>query len=235
MMKLFGNRKGFVVEGVVIVAVGVTLLLAALWKPLSSTVGSFIGSAQPQKVSKTYYKKAESAPMFYQDKDGKLIPAPQPYKMTVESSQALSEESQLTLWQKIKNLGVIGIIMAVACFAYPPLGVVVMFIIKKITGGAKKVIDNANGQIKEIESKKTALEGQAEQIVVSVDAGLKTLDESIKLAKNRIDVATDATLKTQYSTVAQALEIAKKDFLTAMAKEQDSDTEDLVKEMLKND
>ena len=235
MIKLFGNKKGFVVEGVVIVAVGITLLLTVLWKPLSTTVGSFIGSGQPQKVSKTYYKKAESAPMFYQDKDGKLIPAPQPYKLTVESSQALSEESQLTLWQKIKNLGVIGIIMVIACFAYPPLGVVVMFIIKKITGGAKKAIDNANSQIKEIDSKKNALEGQAEQIVVSVDAGLKTLKDSTEAAKNIANATTDTVAKERYLAVTQALEKAHKDFLLAMKTEQDSDTEDLVAELLKND
>ena len=235
MMKLFGNKKGFVVEGIVILAVGLTLLVTALWKPLSTTVGSFIGSNRPQKISKSYYKKTESAPMFYMGEKGKLIPAPHPYKLKVESSQALSEEPQLTLWQKIKNLGVIGIIMAIACFAYPPLGVVVMFIIKKITSGAKKAIDSANSQIKDIDNKKMALEGQAEQIVVSVDAGLNTLNESIKTAISMSNAATDIKIKEQYLAVSQALEKSKKDFLTAMATEQDSDTEDLVRELLKND
>ena len=180
-MYLLKNKKGFVVEGVVIVAVGITLLLTTFWKPLSSTVGSFIGSNRPQKVSKSYYKKAESAPMFYMNEKGKLVPAPQPYKLKIESSEALSEEAQLTLWQKIKNLGIVGIIMVIACFLYPPLGILVMAIIKKISNGAKKAIDTANSQLKSVDDGKKLLEDQAEQIAISVKGGLATIKNSMDI------------------------------------------------------
>ena len=232
-MKIVKSKRGFVVEGTILLAVGATILLATLWKPLSSTVGGFIGSVQPQKVNKQMYKKSESKPVFYEDEKGRQVVAHWTKKES--STSMLSEESKLSLWQKIKNLGVVGILLAVAGFMFPPFGAILLFIWSRVKKGMKTAVNSANKQIEQIKDEKNSLTDEAKLIVMSIDSGLESLNEATRASAALAISSIDPKTKEIYFAVSQSLEKAKHDFLTAMSRKQNSTTKNLVKELLKND
>ena len=104
------NKRGFVVLEVLIVALVSVFSTVLLWKPITSTLG--IGN-QPQKQKSSWVKKSEVKPvLYYRDEKGNEHVA-----MAIKSEESnieSSEDRQLTLWQKIKNLGVGFIILMIA-------------------------------------------------------------------------------------------------------------------------
>lgn len=249
---MFKNKKGIIETAVALYLVLAFVGGAIFWKPATSILGI---SSQPQKTQKSIIKKTESTPILYytDPANGKQYVA---YAIKQEESNiALSEESKLTLWQKIKNLGVLGIILVIAGLLWPPLGGVLWFVWKRITGTLKTAVENANTKIEEIQDKHEELTGDARLIVKSVDEGLATIDVAIAAANSSAETArqsltlaagiidaqarASATEAAQHAyMVAQAVFTAttniKKEFLSAMSRKQDSTTKLLVA-ALKND
>lgn len=236
-MKLFANKKGFVIEGVMV-----------MWAVIALVIGGTVVFAGPkliqavrgnnQNVAKQVQKINESGPVIYRvglDKSGEAIYKPAGnWKKSEEYINVNRENPPETWMQKFFGLGAYAILICVIIG-----GIITVFgawpLVKAARAKLKAKLEDAAKNLEKEQGAKKLLEGQAEQIVISVDAGLKTLNESAALANSAALAATDPKIKEIYVAVAQALEKAKKDFLLAMKTEQDSDTEDLVAELLKND
>jgi hypothetical protein len=204
------KNKGVVEVIVILYIVGAFLAGVLLWKPATTLLGI---SNTPRKIDKTVITKETKRPvLYYTDKDGNNYVA---YATTKEQSNMnTSEEPKLTLWQKIKNLGLWGIVLVVLGCLFPPVGAVLLFIWNKVTG-------TLHTQINSITQKQEELSAESKKIVLSVDEGLAVFDVAIEAAKGNPEI---------YALMVNL----KKDFLTALSKKQDATTKLLVAQ-LKND
>jgi hypothetical protein len=202
------NKKGIAEWAVALYCVGAFLLGVILYKPATSV----LGISSPKTTKQAVNKKEEKRPTVYfvDDKGNVTIGYT---TVNTFSNVESSAETQLTFWQKIKNLGFIGIVLIILGFLFPPVGAILMFIWNKVTSGLKN-------RLNEAEVAKEELSIDAKKIVLSVDEGLAVIDTAIAAAK---------TPEIKEITVQ-----LKKDFLTAMSRKQDSTTKLLVAE-LKND
>lgn len=199
------NRKG-VVEVMVIVYVAVAFIIGLFaYKPAVSLLG---GTAK--KTSNSTITKEEKLPsVWYIDEKGNKYIA---YAYKSEKSNInITEIPKPTLWQKIMNLGFWGILLVVLGCLFPPVGAVLMFLWKKITGALHTQIDSITQQHEE-------LSADAKKIVQSIDDGLAILDTAIEAAKDKPDV---------YKSMVEL----KKSFLTALSSKQDATTKLLVAQL----
>jgi hypothetical protein len=150
--------------------------------------------------------------LYFTDEKGHQYTA---YATTKEQTiMNTSEEPKLTLWQKIKNLGLWGILLVVLGCLFPPVGVVLTIIWNKVTGALHTQVDILN-------EKHDELCAEAKTIVSSVDEGLAVMDTAIAAAKDKPEI---------YALMVDL----KKDFLTALSRKQDATTKKLVAQ-LQND
>ena len=201
------NRKG-ITELVLMYTVIAFLGGIFLWKPVTSA----LGLSTPKTVNQSSIKKEEKKPVIYVIDDKGEVHIGYATSSSIETNSK-SSETQLTFFQKIKNLGFIGIILVILGFLFPPVGAVLLFVWNKVTSVLKKKLDDS-------EIAHDALSYDAKKIVQSIDEGLAVIDTAIASAK---------TPEIQV-TITQL----KKDFLTAMSRKQDTTTKLLVSE-LKND
>jgi len=204
------KNKGVVETLVILYIVAAFLGGVLLWKPATTLLGI---SNTPKKTSQSVTSKEEKKPIFYYtDEKGKNYVA---YAYTKEQSNInISEQPKLTLWQKIQNLGIWGIILVILGCLFPPVGAVLMFIWKRVTGAL-------HSQIDEMTEKHDCLSADAKKIVQSVDDGLAMLDTAILAAKDNPEV---------YKAMVEL----KQKILSALSSKQDSTTKLLVAQ-LKND
>ena len=150
---------------------------------------------------------------------------------TIDNS---AEPVKLTFWQKVRSLGGIGMILMILGFIFPPLGVVLTVIWKKISGAAKAALNAAHGQIDEWNDKHDLLHSQAADIVQAVDAGLKGYDATVTsytlLANNEIDPIKKANIQA----IILALTSAKAALMTTISTKMDSDSKVLVGQLKQN-
>lgn len=204
------NKKGVVEVIVILYIVAAFLGGVLLWKPATTLLGI---SNTPRKIDKTIITKEEKRPvLYYTDEKGNNYVAYATKKE--QSNMNTSEEPKLTLWQKIKNLGLWGIILVVLGCLFPPVGAALMFIWNRITGALHAQIDAVTQQ-------KEELSEESKKIVQSVDEGLAVLDAAIDANKSTPEVYV------QMVTL-------KRDFLSALSRKQDATTKLLVAQ-LKND
>ncbi len=198
------NRRGVVEALVLLYIVAAFLGGVLLWKPATALLGI---SSTPRKTSQSVIKKEEKKPIFYYtDEKGKNYIA---YAYKNESSNInIDEQPKLTLWQKIQNLGIWGIILIILGCLFPPVGAVLMFVWKRVTGALHNQIDTVTQQQEELSS-------DAKKIVQSVDDGLAMLDEAIAANKDCPEV---------YKAMVEL----KQKFLTALSSKQDTTTKLLV-------
>ena len=202
------NRRG-VVEVMVIIYIAVAFIVGIFaYKPAVTLLG---GAAK--KTSQSVIKKEEKFPvMYYTDEKGNKYIA---YAYKTESSNInISETPKQTLWQKILNLGFWGILLVVLGCLFPPVGAILMFLWRKITGALHTQIDTITQQHEELSE-------ESKKIVLSIDEGLAVMDAAIEGAKSNPELF--ALLVT-----------LKKEFLSALSRKQDATTKLLVSQ-LKND
>ena len=169
------NRKGFVVEGVVLIGVLCSIVTVLLWKPVTGMLG--IGN-QPQKQKSTVVRKAESTPVLvYTDEKGKehIAMATKTFESTLDSS----EDRQMSLWDKIKGLGVGFIILMIAFPAtIGAFGIRTFF----------KAKDNIKQLVKGIEEAKS-----------------KMPKESVDILETNLSKKMDQTVKAQVKSIKAKL------------------------------
>jgi len=204
------KNKGVVEVIVILYIVAAFIGGVLLWKPATTLLGI---SNTPRKIDKTVTTKETKRPVLYfTDEKGNQYTA---YATTKEQTiMNISEEPKLTLWQKIKNLGLWGIILVVLGCLFPPVGAVLMFIWNRVTGALHTQVDI-------VTQKQAELSVESKKIVLSVDEGLAVLDAAIEAAKNNPE-----TYKLMVNL--------KSDFLSALSRRQDATTKLLVAQ-LKND
>ena len=201
------NRKG-ITELVLMYTVIAFLGGIFLWKPVTSA----LGLSTPKTVNQSSIKKEEKKPVIYVIDDKGEVHIGYATSSSIETNSK-SSETQLTFFQKIKNLGFIGIILVILGFLFPPVGAVLLFVWNKVTSVLKKKLDDS-------EIAHDALSYDAKKIVQSIDEGLGVIDGAIASAKT--------------PEIQVTLTQVKKDFLTAMSRKQDATTKLLVA-TLKND
>ena len=201
------NRRGVVEALVILYIVCAFLGGVLLWKPALNLLGI---SNTPKKTSNSVITKEEKLPsVWYIDEKGNKFIA---YAYKIEKSNInVSEQPKLTLWQKIQNLGIWGIILIILGCLFPPVGAVLMFIWKKVTGALHTQIDT-------LEVQHTELSEDAKKIVLSVDEGLAVFDGAIAASNGN-------------PALYAAMVDLKKDFLSAMSRRQDATTKLLVAQL----
>lgn len=201
------NKKG-IIETAVIYTVIAILGGIFLWKPVTTA----LGISSPKTVKQSVKKAETKRPTVYFVDDVGKVTMGYSTTSTIETNSD-SQETQLTLFQKIKNLGFIGIVLVILGFLFPPFGAILLFIWNKTSSVLTQ-------KIEAIKNEKEDLSYDAKKIVLSIDEGLSSMDASIASAK---------TFEAK-----EALIDAKKNFLTAMSRKQDATTKLLVA-TLKND
>ena len=103
------NRNGEIATIVIVAYVVLAAIAGAIfYKPVTS----LLPSNQPQKIQKDLYKKAESKPVLMgYDSQGKPIMGEATKQE--ESTHDLSQDAPVSLWQKIKNLGLVIVILVI--------------------------------------------------------------------------------------------------------------------------
>jgi hypothetical protein len=202
------NKRGVADWAIALYCVGAFLLGVILYKPTTS----ILGISSPKTTKQAVNKKEEKRPTIYFVDDKGNVTIGYTTVNTFSNIES-SAETQLTLWQKVQNLGFMGIVLVILGCLFPPVGAILMFIWNKVTSGLKN-------KINEVEVAHEELSADAKKIVLSVDEGLAVIDTAIAAAK---------TPEIKETTVQ-----LKKDFLTAMSRKQDCTTKLLVAE-LKND
>ena len=220
------KRRGEAVTIAVAAVAGICLLVGILFRPIVDKVLPMFGNNQ--KITST--KVVESKPIWIKNPDGSSTMV-QTTSTTIDNS---AQKVKLTLWQKIRNLGSLGILLVILGIIFPPFGVVLALVWKRFSSAAKAALEGANSQIEEWRTQREELSVQAKRIVASVDEGLASMDANIRAANTMANSTVDAVVKASYTTIAKALTDMKQDFLNAMSKKQDSITKLLVSE-LKND
>jgi len=223
------NKRGF--TGIeLIVLVGLIGLVSYFSAPaVGKAVNNIFSGGQNQQ--KQTHKVTEQYSMFYKDDKGHFKPAPVPYKRTEEELNFVREAPPETLWQKFLKLGAMAIVIIVVLSYLGLWPIITLWWNKKI----KPKIQATQDELESLKTVHTELKGDAKLIVVSVDEGLATLNESTKTAYAIASVSTDPKIKEIQMAVGQALDKAKEDFLTAMSRKQDTTTKNLVRELLSND
>jgi len=224
------RKKGFTgIEIILLVAViGVLGWFAGPF--IGKGINNIVGGANNQQ--KQTYEVTEQYSMFYQDPvTGKFRPAPVPYKRSEKSLNYTTIQPPETLWQKFWKMGATAVVIIVVLSYLGLWPVITLWWNKKI----KPKIEATQAQLEAEQCEKEELTTEAKRIVVSVDAGLKSLNGASSKAMDLANAATDPNIKATQLAVAQALMSAKSTFMTEMSKYQDQSTKDKVKELLKND
>ena len=201
------NRKGF--TGIeFIILIGVIGLVTAWAAPAAGKALNSIFAGN-QNQQKQIHKVSEQYPVFYKiDDKGTLKAAPVPYKRTEEELNFVREEPPETLWQKFTKLGAMAIVIIVVLSYLGLWPVITLWWNKKI----KPKIEAKEKELEATKIKHVELEGEARLIVISVDAGLGTLNDSIKTSSAVAAAATDPNIKVAQLAITQILTKAKEDF-----------------------
>jgi len=208
------NRKGFVLEGVMVLWAVVALTIGAVTIFQGPNLMKAVTGNDKDKAKQTL-KVSESYPIGHLDQKGNFVKIGD-YKKSEDRLNITSEKPTETLWEKFWHLGwmaviIIGIIAGIITY----LGA---------WGWFRNKVQILRGKLAISETEKADLNADAKLIVQSVDAGLQTIKDSKAIA--------DAVGKLEVSI---ALDKARKDFLTAMDGVQDTSTKVLVHDLLKND
>lgn len=179
----FGNRKGIaVIDDIIIIAViGAVCYFVA--PTVSKSISGIFGGAD--RVHKTSHTKASKEPVVLGvDEKGKNIIG---YKTKDEAStEALSEEIQPTLCQKLKSVFWVIIGIAIFCAVFPAS---VMAKLKN------RLLQDASDKLDALQAKHDELKSETVKVVQSVQAARQAVtDPVIKAAM------TTAMDKTQNDT-----------------------------------
>lgn len=208
----YSNQAGVITMAILVAVAAASLLAGVCFTPLTK----FLGLSNGQKTTQKHVEKSESTPMFIKGDDGKmhLLNAT---KSTV-SDMDTNEEPKPTIFQRIKGLGFIWVLLMIAGAFFPAtIGAWMHMFNQKVISAGKIAYED--------------LKGETTKIVQSVDIGLKTFDAAIAAHKTAMDVATEPAVKANHQAIIVALGKAKDAFLNAMSVKQDDSTKVLVSQL----
>ena len=213
------NRKGF--TGIeTLIAIAIIGALIGFFGPQTVKSAGTLLNGGDKNQQKQIHKVNESYPVMYRvDDKGNYKPAGA-YKKNEEFYNLTAQEPPETLWMKFWHLGAMAVVIIIILGYLGLLPVIRLWYTKII----KPKINAKTAELEVLQNRHAELSAESKRIVISVDAGLESMDNAIKIYK----VAAQPAL-------ADAVDKVKLDFLHAMSEKQDQSTKDLVKELLKHD
>lgn len=231
------NRRGFVIEGAMVLWAIVALCItgtAIIAGP--KLVQAVKGSNQ--NVVKQSHKLQESGPVIYRagiDKTGEAIYKPAGNWNKKEEFINISKEVPPETWmQKFFGLGLYAILICVILGGIVT-GLGAWPLVNSIRAKLKAKLEQAAKDLDVAVQEREILNADAKQIVQSVDAGWGVIKETIEINKQLSIASTDPSLKLLYQSKADVLDLALKDMKKEMDRVQDTETYNLVRELMKND
>jgi hypothetical protein len=197
------NEKGAIVlaAGVVYALVGVATLAAFLFTPLKNLIQ--IPGEGSKSVQKQIYTTKQVP--YVNPTTGKNVRVTNADGSTTllmqeeSSNQTLDENTkpELTIWQKLMQIGWWWIALTIIGFFWGPLGTVMALINGKAKKAALAIADAAK-----VEAEKLTF--HSKKIVASVDAAFTEFDDAIKAAQTAYDTAKNAAAATTDPSVLAA-------------------------------
>ena len=111
--------KGFTGIELAVVMVAIAVIGYFSVPPTIKAFGT-LASGGDKNQTKITHKVKQQYQMFYQDKKGKFIPAPTPYKLEIEDTNYDSQAPKATLWEKIQRYV---FLIGALCLIFPAFGV----------------------------------------------------------------------------------------------------------------
>lgn len=215
--KVIGNNKGFVVEGALVIGLLVSGFLLFVPNPISSATG--IGVRPNKTIEREQaYERVE---LLKDEKGNPVLAQDGAYlvkKSGANSNYSDDKQQRVTLFESLVSLPrllILGIIMSII-FPASGVGLFMRGLYNKVRAGASK------------------LRGQTSQIVKGVKRGLDAMPTAAVVLPPGAVVLPPGSVLPAGMTALPVQEInCQKEFLSALSKTQDQETEDLVKDLLK--
>lgn len=177
------NKKGIaIIDDIALIAV-IGVVLFFVTPTVSKSVNQLFGGAD--KVHKSMHSKKSQEPVVLGvDEKGKNIIG---YKTKDENStEALSEEMQPTLWQKLKSVFWVLVGVAIFCAIFPAS------VVAKIKNLA---MQTASEKLDELQAKHDALKAETVKIVNGVKTARAAMDDATKAKMTTVlnDAYNDST------------------------------------------
>lgn len=177
------NKKGIaIIDDIALIAV-IGVVLFFVTPTVSKSVNQLFGGAD--KVHKSMHSKKSQEPVVLGvDEKGKNIIG---YKTKDENStEALSEEMQPTLWQKLKSVFWVLVGVAIFCAIFPAS------VVAKIKNLA---MQTASEKLDELQAKHDALKAETVKIVNGVKTARAAMDDVTKAKMTNVlnDAYNDST------------------------------------------
>lgn len=158
------NQRGFIVEGALVISLLIGAVLLFIPNPVSSSLGVGIRpnkTVQTDATTQTLIPaKADGETLYHADGSVALV------SQTVYKRQDLSIQQKVTLWEQIKSLPILWLILSIlGAAAVPGFG-----IFAKINGAIKK-------KWQEAAEDHQVLSEEAKTIVRGLDTALATIPE----------------------------------------------------------
>lgn len=231
------NRKGFVIEGAMVMWAVIALVIGATTVIVGPKVIQAVKGSN-QNIAKQTHDLKESYPVMYKaglDKNGEAIFKPAGSYNKTEKFYNINRENPPETWlQKFFGLGLYAILICVivggiitALGAWP--------LIKAWRAKLKAKLDAAAQAVDNSAQVNAILTADAKLIVQSVDAGWGVIKQTIEVNKQLVAGASDVNQKALFQAKVDALEQAIKDMKNEMDRVQDTSTYNLVQELMKND
>lgn len=230
MKKLLGlNSKGF--TGLEIIAVAlIGFFVFTVAKPFIPGLGGGEGQKTTQKqittTSTVPYVGPDGHNAYVVDSQGNKTPL----LVQTQSTSTVDETivPKTPWYKKLLALPFFYLLLiGAALIGVPGAG----WLLTRTNAALKTGWDNAKTEITAWEAKHQNLMTEAQKIVLSVDAGLATIDAAIESNVKAAMAVADPIAKSTLQAISQALTNAKKDFVDALGHVQDGSTDVLVQQL----
>lgn len=224
------NKKGFTGLEIVLIGAFIGLIVVPLVRPfipgLSGADGQKTTKKQVTTVSTVPYVAPDGHNAYVTDSEGNKTPMTLHTESTVVDDEVVVPK---TPWYK-KLLALpffYLLLIGAALIGIPGAG----WLLTRTNAALKNGWDAAEAKVKEWEAKHQGLMTEAQKIVLSVDAGLATVDNAIESNAKAAAAVVDPAAKATLQAISQALTSAKKDFIAALGHVQDGSTDVLVQQL----
>ncbi|MFA6971816.1 MAG: hypothetical protein WC208_10495 [Gallionella sp.] len=223
------NRKGFVIEGVLVIWAIVALTIGAVaFFQGPNLVKAVTGS--DRNSSKQTLESSEKYTMGRLDDKGNFVKVGD-YDKKLKTLNITAEKPPETWWEKFWHLGIMAVIIIILltiAFSTPIGKLIWNVYVRPKFAQLETDLQAKQDALDKKTASQDLLHSQAADMVQAIDAGLKTYDSIVAAYTLQISTEGDATKKAHLNDIVLALTTAKKSMMDSFSKEMDSDTKALV-------
>jgi hypothetical protein len=173
-------KKGVVFyEAITITVVGAMIVVGLLGFFMGGTkYAKWLGFGNgDQKTKQTSVTKTESKPIIVKGEDGKTYFLQS--TKTETSTLLTNEEIKLSLWERLKMLPRLWIILMLLGFIFPPISAIMAILNRNLMAKAKQIVSGVEDSLKKLDT-----QPEAKQAVL--DTLSKKYDNSTKLFVSKV-------------------------------------------------